>query len=376
MHDEKLKILLHDYFDDLLSVEEESNFQTQLMENRSLAIELGKLKELKRRLKNMPLSFEPPPKIIDNLTEKLLTLENSKVETKKTKIDKNLEKVRAKKKKKKSNRKTVLNTFIILIIFALGGAGGYYYYINQSPSFWRVVPIAGKFKIEGKTNSPKQISENQIFKLEENGKSDIYLKDNGMLHVIGKSEFKIINSNTDLSSIKFISGNLEYIPKPTSNKFQIVIDDLIITSENSKFRIYSDELGDSNLEILSNYLQIEFKKELYRFAHDYVVKIEADNVIRIPYSNKTTPGFIKLLSEYDYKKETKTLKKIIDNAKNNDALTLHFLLSKVSPAKRELIIEKLNKIIPLPYGVGKSDILILNQEMMNNWWDEIYTTIY
>ena len=72
MHDDDLHIKLHDYFDGLLSPEEEGDFQTLLMDNRSLAIELGKLKDLKRRLKNMPLSFEPPGRIIDNITEKLL----------------------------------------------------------------------------------------------------------------------------------------------------------------------------------------------------------------------------------------------------------------------------------------------------------------
>ena len=81
MHDEELKILLHDYFDDLLTEEEESDFQSQLMENRTLAIDLGKLKDLKRRLNNLPLNFEPPPKIISNITEKLLTLENIKEKT-------------------------------------------------------------------------------------------------------------------------------------------------------------------------------------------------------------------------------------------------------------------------------------------------------
>ena len=376
MHDEELKILLHDYFDDLLTEEEESDFQSQLMENRTLAIDLGKLKDLKRRLNNLPLNFEPPPKIISNITEKLLTLENVKEKTEAKKKSSKEKTVRVKKKRKKINRKLLLNLFIIVIILALGGGGGYYYYnINMSTSPWRVGLISGDFKI-GNSTSLKQISEHQTFELAEDSESEIYVQDQGVILVKGKSKLEVLGAGKNINSISFIHGILEYIPKPMNSKFQIVKSDLIITSENSKFKIFSDDLGDFHLEILSNYLQIEFKKELFRFAHDYVVKIEADNVIRTPYSNKTTPDFIKLLSDYDYNHDSNTLIKIINLAAKNDALTLHFLLSQVAPAKRELIIDKLHSIIPLPYGVSKSDILILNQQMMNKWWDEIYSTIY
>lgn len=377
MHDEELKILLHDYFDDLLSEEEESDFQSQLMENRTLAIELGKLKDLKRRLKNLPLNFEPPPKIISNITDKLLTLENVKEKKEAKKKSAKEKSVKAKKKNKKLNRKLLLNLLIIVIILALGGGGGYYYFDTNMNTFpWRLGLVSGEFKIGNSIKTPKQILELQTFELSEDGESVIYVQDQGTILVKGKSKLEIRSAGKSINSINFFYGNLEYTPKPMNNKFQIVRNDLVITSENSKFRIFSDELGDFQLEISSNYLQIEFKKELYRFAHDYVVKIEADNFIRTPYSNKTTPDFIKLLRDYNYNHDSKLLLKIINSATKNDALTLHFLLSHVAPAKRELIINKLQSIIPLPYGVDKSNILILNQQMMNKWWDEIYSTIY
>jgi len=376
MPEEELSILLHDYFDNLLSEDEESDFQTLLMENRTLAIELGKLKDLKRRLRNMPLSFEPPPKIIRNITEKLLLLENIKEKSDSKRDASKAKTIKVEKQRKKKSRKIFL-ILIIIIILAFGGGGGYYYYImNMNISPWRIVPISGEFKIGSNSSSPKQISKNQIFELAEGGESEIYVQDQGIIQVEGKSKIEILSSSKNQNSISFIYGSLEYIPKPMSDKFQIVKGELVITSENSKFRISSDELGDFHLEILSNFLQIQFKHELFRFAHDYVVKIEGDNVIKTPYSNKTTPNFIKLLTEYDYNYDPSTLQKIIDLAVNNDALSLHFLLSRVTPAKRELIIEKLQSITPLPFGVVKSDILILDREMMNKWWDKIYSTIY
>ncbi len=374
MPNEDQKILLHDYFDELLSPEEEADFQTLLMENRSLAIELGKLKELKRRLKNMPLSFEPPPKIINNITDKLLTLESAEV---KEKTKKKSSKTKKPKKKKNRNPKMVLNIIIIILLLILGAGGGYYYYyINKVEATWRISPISGQYIIDNNSHPMLKISKGQTFTLNKNGKVEIYINEKGTLNITGKTKFKVLSIGGEQSIISLSYGHLEYIPKPTLGEFQITINDLFITSKNSKFRIYSDDLSDFTIEVLSNFLEIKFKGIVYRFAHDYIVKIEAGQVLRTPYSNKTTPEFIKLVKDYDYNHNDKTLLKIIKKASKNDALTLHFLLSQVVPAKRELIIDKLKTIIPLPYDVNKGKILILNRHAMNVWWDEIYSAIY
>lgn len=376
MHDDDLHIKLHDYFDGLLSPEEEGDFQTLLMDNRSLAIELGKLKDLKRRLKNMPLSFEPPVRIIDNITEKLLTLEGKEPPKVRRKEPENL-KPRLKPAKKKSGSKLFVSIFLILIIVILGGVGGYYFYnINKSTTPWRIVTLSGDVKIGSSGQSGNQIFENQIFQLSDDGESDIYLGDEGVLKFIGKSEFEILSASNVSNTIKFSYGFLEYIPKPNSIDLEVIINDFKVKSNNAKFKISTDELGDYTAEVLNNFVVIEFNEKQYRFAHDYRVKIVADQVIRTPYFIKTKPAFIKLLQDFDYNKEPKLLKRIISQAEKGDALSLHFLLSQVKPADRELIITKLEQLVSLPYGVAESEILILNQEMLNKWWDKIYSEIF
>lgn len=376
MHDDDIHIKLHDYFDGLLSPEEEGDFQTLLMDNRSLAIELGKLKDLKRRLKNMPLSFEPPGRIIDNITEKLLTLECKNSQKLRRKEPQKI-KPKLKPTKKKSGSKVLVSVILILIIVVLGGAGGYYFYnMNKSTTPWRIVTLSGEVKIGSSGQSGNQISENQIFQLSDEGESDIYLGDEGVLKIIGKSEFEILSASNVSNTIRFNYGLLEYIPKPNSIELETVLNDFKVKSNNAKFRISTDELGDYTAEVLNNFVVIEFREKHYRFAHDHRVKIVADQIIRTPYFINTNSNFIKLLQDFDYNKEPKLLKNIISRAEKVDALSLHFLLSQVKPADRELIISKLEELVPLPYGVAESEILILNQEMLNKWWDKIYSEIF
>lgn len=376
MHDDELKIRLHDYFDELLSPEEESDFQMLLMENRSLAIELGKLKDLKRRLKNLPLSFEPPTRIIDNITEKLLTLEGKQSGPSKRKIPEQI-KPKLKKVKNRSNNKTLINILIIIIIVILGGGGGYYFYsMNKSTTPWRMVTVSGKATIANSVQAIDQISENQILQLSDDGESSIYMQDQGIIKIDGKTEIEIIKANKNSNTLNFNYGKLEYIPKPNSGEFNIFVKNFIISSDNSKFTVSSDKLGDYTIGVLSNYLSVQFSGISYRFAHDHKVKIIAEQVIQIPQNINTNKNFINLINEYNFNKETKTLNKIMSSATKSDALTLHFLLSEVDPAQREQVINRLNEIIPLPYGVTESDILILNQKMLDKWWDKIYSEIF
>ncbi|MEN8192571.1 MAG: hypothetical protein ABFS12_07115, partial [Bacteroidota bacterium] len=375
MHDDELKIKLHDYFDELLTPEEEADFQILLMENRNLAIELGKLKDLKRRLKNMPLSFDPPPGIIENIIEKLHSQE--KTISKKVEDEKPMEVASKLKRRKSRSKKKFLSIFLkfLLIILLVGGSGGYYYYYITKPTTpWRVNIVKGEARI-GYTVNGTKISENQVFELVEDGEADIYVNDLAVINVNKNVKFEILTANQNKNLISFRYGNLEYTPKLGSKRFEIQIGPLLVISTNSKLKISTDQYGDYELEIISNFLNIELYEDSYRFSRDYIIKIDANREIRIPYNKKSTRKFIKLVENYFYKNDPEILDKIITNASFNDAFTLHYLLPQVTPAKRELIIKKLQSLVPLPFGVEISDILILNKEMLNKWWDEIYSAI-
>jgi hypothetical protein len=47
-------------------------------------------------------------------------------------------------------------------------------------------------------------------------------------------------------------------------------------------------------------------------------------------------------------------------------------LPSVTPEYRELIIEKLNNLAPIPQTTSKEKILILDQSALDDWWEEIF----
>jgi hypothetical protein len=65
------------------------------------------------------------------------------------------------------------------------------------------------------------------------------------------------------------------------------------------------------------------------------------------------------------------LDRVIEEARPRDALTLWHLLSRVDPAIRERVFERLAGFVPPPAGVTLTGIRDGNQPMLDRWWDEL-----
>jgi hypothetical protein len=56
-----------------------------------------------------------------------------------------------------------------------------------------------------------------------------------------------------------------------------------------------------------------------------------------------------------------------------DTLTLWNLLPRVSGADRELVYDRLAVLVPPPRGVTRAGVLGLNQQMLDEWKEELET---
>jgi ferric-dicitrate binding protein FerR (iron transport regulator) len=65
------------------------------------------------------------------------------------------------------------------------------------------------------------------------------------------------------------------------------------------------------------------------------------------------------------------LDRVLDEARPRDALTLWHLLSRVDPARREAVFERLAGFVPPPAGVTLAGIRNGSQPMLDRWWDEL-----
>ena len=61
----------------------------------------------------------------------------------------------------------------------------------------------------------------------------------------------------------------------------------------------------------------------------------------------------------------------VEDAREDDALTLWHLLSRVSDADRPRVYDRLAALAPPPAGVTREGILHLDRQMLDSWWNSL-----
>lgn len=384
MYSEKDEILLHDYFDNLLTKEEQSAFEDYIVDNIDLAIDLGRLKNLRRNLKNMPSNFEPPDTVIENIISSLLgnkeridtfyddseLLESgiNKVEVIKKKKAKLKRKLRP---KTKYRLKKMFTFFLVLVFISLAV---YTYYIYEKNDI--TTPWITELVVSEKGVSPKtlRLELNSILKTNENEKYILTIADNGILELNGNTQIKVMNATQSLNTINYSFGNLTFKPTRNNEIFEVNYNGLSIKSRNAEFSIHQEN-NTILINVISNSLLVNIGYNSYRIPNNYQFKIVGKNEISIPINNNSPDYFQRLVESYSISNSDSDLERIIELSGRDEAFTLLFLLSKVTPFYREQIITKLSEISPIKLSETREKLLLLDQSALDDWWELIYISI-
>ncbi|HJZ81033.1 MAG TPA: FecR domain-containing protein [Pyrinomonadaceae bacterium] len=92
-----------------------------------------------------------------------------------------------------------------------------------------------------------------------------------------------------------------------------------------------------------------------------------------PYFEDATANFRAALTKVDFDSSSpaQALETVLAEARQRDAMTLWYLLSRVEPASRATVYDRLAGLVPPPRGTTREGLLSLNGEMLRLWREEI-----
>jgi FecR protein len=96
----------------------------------------------------------------------------------------------------------------------------------------------------------------------------------------------------------------------------------------------------------------------------------------IPYFEDATPGFREGIAQFDSSSQdsparSAALAMILSEARAKDALSLWHLLSRTTGAEHAQVYARFAALVPPPAGVTRAGILILDQSMLDLWWNSL-----
>jgi len=136
-----------------------------------------------------------------------------------------------------------------------------------------------------------------------------------------------------------------------------------------------DEDGNGALRVTSGWASLEWD------AHESLVPAGASCPTRpgvgpgTPAFDDATERFRQALLDFDYASGgDRAVAIVLSEARQRDTLTLWHLLSRVAPAQRERVLDRMVALTPLPSGVARDQALALDPATLRRWREELAWT--
>ncbi|PKL89103.1 MAG: hypothetical protein CVV23_06740 [Ignavibacteriae bacterium HGW-Ignavibacteriae-2] len=387
MNCDELKIFSDDYLEDLLPNNLRIEFEQNIVNCEEENEYLETCKKIKNHISEMPLTFDPPPQIISDLTDKLMQLSDSaekvkiepetlkKIEKRSRKTESKIETFEAPAKKivkqKKSAISKISMLLVILIVF-LAALSYYFIRVFNNSGPWKVTSLNGNISINN--NNVKQLNVNQGDRIntEVNSSAKIIIPMEGEISLGKNSSILITETKQTTNSIVFNSGSISFTPISDNPNFEVVYNDLIVNGMNGTFSMQIDSIGQCIIEVEKNKIEVIKKKDRLKLSKNYFCIIQSNNVIMFPFHNKTNEEFRNELYRLSINiNDIGLLSSVLLKARETDALTLLRILELSMKGNREMIYQKLANFFPPPVKVSREGIINGDVEMLKLWWNDI-----
>lgn len=387
MNCDELKIFSDDYLEDLLPNNLRIEFEQNIVNCEEENEYLETCKKIKNHISEMPLTFDPPPQIISDLTDKLMQLSDSaekekiepetlkKIEKRSRKTESKIETFEAPAKKivkqKKSAISKISMLLVILIVF-LAALSYYFIRVFNNSGPWKATSLNGNISINN--NNVKQLNVNQGDRIntEVNSSAKIFIPMEGEISLGKNSSILITETKQTTNSIVFNSGSISFTPISDNPNFEVVYNDLIVKGMNGTFSMQIDSIGQCIIEVEKNKIEVITKKDRLKLSKNYFCIIQSNNVIMFPFNKKTNEEFRNELYRLSINiNDIGLLSSVLLKARETDALTLLRILELSMKGNREMIYHKLANFFPPPVKVSREGIINGDVEMLKLWWNDI-----
>ncbi|MCX7798521.1 MAG: FecR domain-containing protein [Melioribacter sp.] len=401
MNCKEIKILLHDYVDELLDDDTRKLILKHIKSCNECRKAYYRLTSFFDLLKDIPYSVEPPKEILEELSNTLLekSLKESRVElkeefSKKSIIKKEqvtqeniLKSTRGPVRKSiithnlvsTISRKSLLSikvkwTKLILmsLVLLFLGIGFLVYELSLDNSPWKIKTMDGEYLINGKKDFERFWYKGTSLRTAEKSKIKVYVPNSSTIEIYPNSELFLLKTKKNDNRIKLINGKIKVSSNSLIPYFSVYLDEATIDFKGGSFVAKVDK--NFNVEVLveSGLVEIEKGDESCLVDEGYICKLKSNYRLGIPYRLGANDSLKNEIEKFDYmNSNNNSIERIIKYSKAEDALTLLYLIPNTSVVNRGQLFQKIANYFPPPSNVTYEGIIKLNKEMLKSWGLEI-----
>jgi|HubBroStandDraft_2_1064218.scaffolds.fasta_scaffold13469_2 hypothetical protein len=245
---------------------------------------------------------------------------------------------------------------------------------------WEVSRQAGTPRI-GSTaihanERPRRFGVGQVLETDAQSRASLQAEDVGQIEIEPNSRVRLLTMGQGMKRIALDRGKISaFIWSPPG---QFVVDTPSATTVDLGCA-YTLQVDDSGNGLVRTSLGwVGFKLN----GHEAFIPAGAACATRprvgpgTPYFEDASAEFRAALARFDFDDSTAAqraadLAIILARSRKGDALTIWHLLTRVDQGQRELVYDRLCRLVPPPASVTKEGIVQLDQPMLDLWWNAL-----
>ena len=251
---------------------------------------------------------------------------------------------------------------------------------------WDVTALAGKpsvgwltfdsHTIEAGTGLQK-LKVGQTLVTDGSSRASITFDDTGRVDVDPESRLRLVSNDPERKQLSLDRGTIHAVIWAPPGQFAVATPSAVAVDLGCVYTLHVDDSGAGLVRTTTGWVGFKSNNRESFIPAGAVCATRPRIGPGTPYFEDASASFRDALSKFDFdsaptpaERDT-LLRTLLAEAREQDALTLWHLLSRVSDARRADVYDRLAALAPPPGSVSRDGILRLDQRMLDIWWNAL-----
>jgi hypothetical protein len=250
----------------------------------------------------------------------------------------------------------------LLLLFI--GAAGLLVRHNAASGRWRLASLAGE-RIE-----PRVFAAGEALETAPASRALLEVGTIGHVEVEGATSLRLIESRPTTHRLALRGGTIHARISAPPRLFVVETPAGVAWDLGCAYTLSVDSTGHTVLNVTLGWVAFEHGSRESLVPAGFTVVNRPGSDAGVPWADDATPELRRAVAAFDSGRAAE-VPAILAAARRHDAITLWHLLSRTSGAERELVLRRMESLVPLPRGVARDRLLELDRKAMRLYWQEL-----
>jgi hypothetical protein len=245
---------------------------------------------------------------------------------------------------------------------------------------WDVSRVTGSprigRKIIGVEANATRLAVGQVLETDDHSRASLKAEGVGQIEMEASTSLRLLTMGGGLKRLSLDHGTIHAFIWAPPGEFVVDTPSAVAVDLGCSYTLEVDAAGAGLVRTALGWVGFEFRGRESFIPAGAACATRPNIGPGTPYFEDATAAFRSALARFDFGDATPVARSqdlaiILEQSRERDALTLWHLLSRVDERERPSVYQRLCAVAPPPAGVTKEGVLLLDESMLDRWWNAL-----